>query len=169
MSRAAVAQVSFTRGSSIRCHFWRWWLKYSFAQVAQILVSTWLRFSLTFTDIYLIVEEGFYKRTLDIHRTLGLLLHTQVSIQQLLKLPAECFHPKPKVNSVLIKLMKKIGCHMEAVLSKENQPALPTHNKILTQIKSTCSVSKVLDEGQYKAGESTRHIISRLFFNFSKA
>ncbi len=121
------------------------------------------------SDIYLIVEEGFYKRTLDIHRTLGLLLHTQVSIQQLLKLPAECFHPKPKVNSVLIKLMKKIGCHMEAVLSKENQPALPTHNKILTQIKSTCSVSKVLDEGQYKAGESTRHIISRLFFNFSKA
>ena len=44
-----MAQVSFTRGSSIRCHFWRWWLKYSFAQVAQILVSTWLRFSLTFT------------------------------------------------------------------------------------------------------------------------
>ena len=43
------------------------------------------------SDIYLIVEEGFYKRTLDIHRTLGLLLHTQVSIQQLLKLPAECF------------------------------------------------------------------------------
>ena len=51
MSRAAVAQVSFTRGSSIRCHFWRWWLKYSFAQVAQILVSTWLRFSLTFTKV----------------------------------------------------------------------------------------------------------------------
>ncbi|HAP4793329.1 TPA: methyltransferase domain-containing protein [Enterococcus faecalis] len=39
------------------------------------------------SDIYLIVEEGFYKRTLDIHRTLGLLLHTQVSIKQLLKLP----------------------------------------------------------------------------------
>ena len=58
------------------------------------------------SDIYLIVEEGFYKRTLDIHRTLGLLLHTQVSIQQLLKLPAECFHPKPKVNSVLIKLTR---------------------------------------------------------------
>ena len=56
------------------------------------------------SDIYLIVEEGFYKRTWDIHRTLGLLLHTQVSIQQVLKLPAECFHPKPKVNSVLIKL-----------------------------------------------------------------
>ena len=53
MSRAAVAQVSFTRGSSIRCHFWRWWLKYSFAQVAQILVSTWLRFSLTFTSYIL--------------------------------------------------------------------------------------------------------------------
>ena len=47
-----MAQVSFTRGSSIRCHFWRWWLKYSFAQVAQILVSTWLRFSLTFTTGY---------------------------------------------------------------------------------------------------------------------
>ena len=58
------------------------------------------------SDIYLIVEEGFYKRTLDIHRTIGLLLHTQVSIQQLLKLPAECFHPKPKVNSVLIKLTR---------------------------------------------------------------
>ncbi|HCQ6861043.1 TPA: 23S rRNA (adenine(2058)-N(6))-methyltransferase Erm(B), partial [Escherichia coli] len=58
------------------------------------------------SDIYLIVEEGFYKRTLDIHRTLGLLLHTQVSIQQLLKLPAECFHPKPRVNSVLIKLTR---------------------------------------------------------------
>ena len=58
------------------------------------------------SDIYLIVEEGFYKRTLDIHRTLGLPLHTQVSIQQLLKLPAECFHPKPKVNSVLIKLTR---------------------------------------------------------------
>ena len=28
------------------------------------------------SDIYLIVEEGFYKRTLDIHRTLGLLLHS---------------------------------------------------------------------------------------------
>ncbi|EME9521051.1 methyltransferase domain-containing protein, partial [Escherichia coli] len=58
------------------------------------------------SDIYLIVEEGFYKRTLDIHRTLGLLLHTQVSIQQLLKLPAECFHPKQRVNSVLIKLTR---------------------------------------------------------------
>lgn len=33
-------------------------------------------------------------------------MHTQVSIQQLLKLPAECFHPKPKVNSVLIKLTR---------------------------------------------------------------
>ena len=50
MSRAAVAQVSFTRGSSIRCHFLLRWLKYSLAQVAQILVSTWLRFSLTFTN-----------------------------------------------------------------------------------------------------------------------
>ena len=28
--------------------------------------------------IYMIVEEGYYKRTLDIPRTLGLLLHTQV-------------------------------------------------------------------------------------------
>src|SRR5699024_316767 len=60
------------------------------------------------SDIYLIVEEGFYKRTLDIHRTLGLLLHTHVSIQKLLKLPAECFHPKQKVNSVLINLPRHI-------------------------------------------------------------
>ena len=52
-------------------------------------------------------EHTFFETaTLDIHRTLGLLLHTQVSIQQLLKLPAECFHPKPKVNSVLIKLTR---------------------------------------------------------------
>ncbi|OUK12144.1 23S rRNA (adenine(2058)-N(6))-methyltransferase Erm(B), partial [Enterococcus faecium] len=56
------------------------------------------------SDIYLIVKEGFYKLTLDFPRTQGLLLHTQVSIQKLLKLPAECFHPKPKVNSVLKKL-----------------------------------------------------------------
>lgn len=70
------------------------------------------------SDIYLIVEEGFYKRTLDIHRTLGLLLHTQVSIQQLLKLPAECFHPKPKVNSVLIKLTKCPKCGNNIVLKK---------------------------------------------------
>ena len=49
---------------------------------------------------------GTEKDDYSIHRTLGLLLHTQVSIQQLLKLPAECFHPKPKVNSVLIKLTR---------------------------------------------------------------
>ena len=65
-----------------------------------------LQFQFPNKQRYKIVEEGFYKRTLDIHRTLGLLLHTQVSIQQLLKLPAECFHPKPKVNSVLIKLTR---------------------------------------------------------------
>ncbi len=49
-SRAEVPQVSFTRGLSIRCHFYSWWLKYSFTKVAQILLSTWLRFSLTFTS-----------------------------------------------------------------------------------------------------------------------
>ena len=48
-SRAEVPQVSFTRGLSIRCHFYSWWLKYSFTKMAQILLSTWLRFSLTFT------------------------------------------------------------------------------------------------------------------------
>src|SRR5699024_11642230 len=58
------------------------------------------------SGIYLSVEEGFYRRPLDIHRTLGLLLHPQVSIKQLLKLPAECFHPKPKVNSLLRKLTR---------------------------------------------------------------
>src|SRR5699024_948656 len=58
------------------------------------------------SDIYLTIEDGFYKRTLDIHLTLGLLLNTQVSIKQLFKLPAECFNPKPKVNIVLINLTR---------------------------------------------------------------
>ena len=49
MSRVTVTLVSLARGSSIRCHFWLLWLKYSLAQVAQIFVSTWLKFSLTFT------------------------------------------------------------------------------------------------------------------------
>ena len=60
------------------------------------------------SEVYLVVEEGFYKRTLDIHRRLGLLLHTQVSIKKLLKLPAEYFHPKPKVDSVLMKLTRHL-------------------------------------------------------------
>ncbi|OUK32017.1 hypothetical protein BU184_16810, partial [Enterococcus faecium] len=54
--------------------------------------------------IILMVKEGFNKRTLDIHRKLGFLWNTKVSIQKLLKLPAKCLHPKQKVNSVLIKL-----------------------------------------------------------------
>ncbi|MGX6979629.1 23S ribosomal RNA methyltransferase Erm [Vagococcus elongatus] len=58
------------------------------------------------SEIFLVVEEGFYKRMLDIHRTLGLLLRTQVSIQLLLKIPSKYFHPKPKVSSVLIKLTR---------------------------------------------------------------
>ncbi|EZS84853.1 rRNA adenine N-6-methyltransferase [Staphylococcus aureus VET0159R] len=58
------------------------------------------------SEIYLIVEEGFYMRTLDIGRKLGLLLHTQVSIQPLLKLPADYFHPKPKIDSILMKLTR---------------------------------------------------------------
>ena len=52
-SRRGVAQVSFTRGSSIRCHFCSEWLKYSLAKLAQILVGTWLKFSLTFTKVFL--------------------------------------------------------------------------------------------------------------------
>lgn len=58
------------------------------------------------SEIFLIIEEGFYKRILDCHRTLGLLLHTCISIQLLLKIPARYFHPKPKVSSVLIKLTR---------------------------------------------------------------
>src|SRR5699024_4037855 len=58
------------------------------------------------SDIYQNVVVGYYKRTLYLNRTIGLLLHTQVSIQQLLKLQAECFHPKQKVNSFLKNLTR---------------------------------------------------------------
>lgn len=80
MSRAAVAQVSFTRGSSIRCHFWRWWLKYSFAQVAQILVSTWLRFSLTFTLADPILADAICDRI--VHDSYSLVVEGKESMRK---------------------------------------------------------------------------------------
>ena len=58
------------------------------------------------SEIFLIVEEGFYKRLMNMRRKLGLIVHTQVSIQLLLHIPSTYFHPKPKVNSVLIKLTR---------------------------------------------------------------
>ncbi|AQL56980.1 23S rRNA (adenine(2058)-N(6))-methyltransferase Erm(45) [Abyssicoccus albus] len=61
------------------------------------------------SEMYFIVEEGFYKRMIDTRRTLSLQLQTQVYIQQLLPIPAGSFHPKPKVNCILIKLTRHIS------------------------------------------------------------
>ena len=66
------------------------------------------------SDIYLIVEEGFYKRTLDTPQTLGFLSHSNVSIKQLFKLLAKFFHPKQKENS----LKKKLTRHTTDVPDK---------------------------------------------------
>ncbi|MBG9979710.1 23S ribosomal RNA methyltransferase Erm [Facklamia sp. DSM 111018] len=63
-------------------------------------------FEIQASEMFLVVEYGFYKRLQDTNRTLGLLLQTQVDIQKLLNISANNFHPKPKVNSVLIQLKR---------------------------------------------------------------
>lgn len=63
-------------------------------------------FESTATESYLIVEYGFAKRLLNTNRSLALFLMTEVDISILSKIPREYFHPKPKVNSVLIKLTR---------------------------------------------------------------
>ena len=52
------------------------------------------------------MEYGFAKRLLNTNRSLALFLMTEVDISILSKIPREWFHPKPKVNSVLIKLTR---------------------------------------------------------------
>src|SRR5699024_5479232 len=56
---------------------------------------------------YLIVEYGFAKRLLNTKRSLALLLMAEVDISILSMVPREYFHPKPKVNSSLIRLNRK--------------------------------------------------------------
>src|SRR5699024_12157598 len=58
-------------------------------------------------DRYLIVEYGFAKRLLNTKRSLALLLMAEVDISILSMDPREYFHPKPKVNSSLIRLNRK--------------------------------------------------------------
>lgn len=58
-------------------------------------------------EIYLIVEYGFAKRLLNTKRSLALLLMAEVDISILSMVPREYFHPKPKVNSSLIRLSRK--------------------------------------------------------------
>src|SRR5699024_12456300 len=55
-------------------------------------------------ESYLIVEYGFAKRLLNTKRSLALLLMAEVDISILSMVPREYFHPKPKVNSSLIRL-----------------------------------------------------------------
>ena len=59
------------------------------------------------TISYLIVEYGFAKRLLNTNRSLALLLMTEVDISILTKISKDYFHPKPKVDSVLIVLKRK--------------------------------------------------------------
>ena len=58
-------------------------------------------------EIYLIVEYGFAKRLLNTKRSLALFLMAEVDISILSMVPREYFHPKPKVNSSLIRLNRK--------------------------------------------------------------
>lgn len=63
-------------------------------------------------DCFLIVEKGFAKRLVDHQRALGLLIYPEVDVKVMKSLPQECFHPKPKVDSVLIRLKRKeYGLH----------------------------------------------------------
>ena len=64
---------------------------------------------------YLIVERGFAKRLQNTQRALGLLLMVEMDIKVLKKVPAEYFHPKPSVDSVLIVLER----HEPLILKKD--------------------------------------------------
>src|SRR5699024_12588021 len=55
-------------------------------------------------ESYIIVEYGIAKRILNTKRSLALLLMAEVDISILSIVPREYFHPKPKVNSSLIRL-----------------------------------------------------------------
>lgn len=55
---------------------------------------------------YLIVEKGFAMRLLNLQRALGLLLAVEMDIELIQKVPHDYFHPKPRVDSVLIVLKR---------------------------------------------------------------
>src|SRR5699024_2092067 len=55
-------------------------------------------------ESYLIVEYGIAKRLLNTKRSLALLSMAEVDISILSMDPREYFHPKPKVNSSLIRV-----------------------------------------------------------------
>ena len=55
---------------------------------------------------YLIVEKGFAKRLKNLQRALGLLLAVELDIKIIKNIPRSYFHPKPKVDSVLIVLKR---------------------------------------------------------------
>src|SRR5699024_12205149 len=57
---------------------------------------------------YLIVKYGFAKRLLNTNRSLALLLMTEVDVSIITKIPRDYFHPKPKVDSALIVLKRKL-------------------------------------------------------------
>ncbi|HCX0352894.1 TPA: 23S rRNA (adenine(2058)-N(6))-methyltransferase Erm(C) [Staphylococcus aureus] len=74
----------------------------------QVLNKDILQFKDSIADeIYLIVEYGFAKRLLNTKRSLALFLMAEVDISILSMVPREYFHPKPKVNSSLIRLNRK--------------------------------------------------------------
>ncbi|MFD1066343.1 23S ribosomal RNA methyltransferase Erm [Oceanobacillus locisalsi] len=56
---------------------------------------------------FLIVEEGFAKRLTDYKRFLGLSIFPEVEMRIIRRIPRNYFHPKPKVDSVLIRLGRK--------------------------------------------------------------
>src|SRR5699024_6914583 len=59
-------------------------------------------------DSYLIVEYVIVNKLLNTNRSLSLLLIVEVNISILSMVPREYFHPKPKVNSSIIRLNRKI-------------------------------------------------------------
>lgn len=64
-------------------------------------------FASTAEESYLIVAYGFAKRLLNTNRALALLIMPEMEIKILRKIPKTYFHPKPKINSVLIVLKRR--------------------------------------------------------------
>src|SRR5699024_12535933 len=60
-------------------------------------------------ESYLIVEYGFAKGLLNTKRSLALFLMAEVDISIFSMVPREYFHPKPKVNSTIIRINIKIS------------------------------------------------------------
>ncbi|PKY87336.1 23S ribosomal RNA methyltransferase Erm [Falseniella ignava] len=63
------------------------------------------------SDSFLIVEEGFAKRLLDMNRALALILRKDLEISIVKNIPRTIFHPRPCVDSSLIR-MKRLNNYM---------------------------------------------------------